>query len=51
NLSTPEIFDLADKCDELASELVEKMYASLARGIYNISVSFDPDCILIDGLT
>lgn len=49
NLSTPEIFDLAEKGDELASELVEKMYASLARGIYNISVSFDPDCILIGG--
>ncbi|ALS01835.1 hypothetical protein ATZ33_10740 [Enterococcus silesiacus] len=49
NIDGQELFELAETGDELASHLLNKFYASVARGIYNLLVCFDPGRIVIGG--
>ena len=44
-----EVFNLAKTGDELAIESVQRMYWALAKGIYNLQYSFDPEKIVIGG--
>ncbi|MBM6614495.1 ROK family protein [Desemzia sp. RIT804] len=48
-VSGEEVFRLAETGDEVAAEEVETFYMSLARGIYNLQYSYDPDLILLGG--
>lgn len=43
------IFLLAASGDELALQIIDTFYQNLALAIYNISVSFDPEVILLGG--
>ena len=47
--SGKEVFDLAKAGDETAKAEVNKMYWALAKGIYNLQYSFDPEKIVIGG--
>lgn len=49
NYSGKEVFDLADKGDARAHKEVQTMYYSLAKGIYNLQYSFDPELIVLGG--
>lgn len=49
NYSGKEVFDLADKGDARAQKEVQTMYYSLAKGIYNLQYSFDPELIVLGG--
>ena len=44
-----ELFELANQKDALAEQLTDKFYKSLARGIFNLLVCFDPDKVIIGG--
>ncbi|MDO4431699.1 MAG: ROK family protein [Aerococcaceae bacterium] len=44
-----QLFEKADAGDKIAQEAVERLYQQLAKGIYNVCVCFDPDCVLIGG--
>ncbi|MTD42111.1 ROK family protein [Erwinia sp. CPCC 100877] len=44
-----ELFARAANKDPLAIQLVEKFYAAVARGIYNLLVSFDPGRVVLGG--
>ncbi|MDV7719417.1 ROK family protein [Pediococcus ethanolidurans] len=44
-----EVFDLAKSGDAIAQAEVNKMYWALAKGIYNLQYSFDPEKIVIGG--
>lgn len=44
-----EVFRLAETGDDIAAEEAEVFYQSLARGIYNLQYSYDPDLILLGG--
>lgn len=48
-ISGEEVFQLAEAGDEIALEEVETFYHSLARGIFNLQYSYDPDLILLGG--
>jgi Transcriptional regulator/sugar kinase len=47
--SGKEVFDLAEKGDLRAQKEVQTMYYSLAKGIYNLQYSFDPELIVLGG--
>ncbi len=47
NYSGKEVFDLADHGDTRAQKEVQTMYYSLAKGIYNLQYSFDPELIVL----
>ena len=49
NYSGKEVFDLADKGNVRAQKEVQTMYYSLAKGIYNLQYSFDPELIVLGG--
>lgn len=49
NYSGKEVFDLADCGDVRAQKEVQTMYYSLAKGIYNLQYSFDPELIVLGG--
>jgi predicted NBD/HSP70 family sugar kinase len=44
-----EVFQLAENGDEIALQEQETFYRSLAKGIYNLQYSFDPERIIIGG--
>ena len=48
-LSGIAIFDLAEQGDTLALSVIDRFYDRLAKGIFNMAVSFDPEVILIGG--
>ena len=48
-LTGKELFELAEAGNGQAQEAVDRMYGALARGIVNLSVSFNPDKVLIGG--
>ncbi|AUI71871.1 ROK family protein [Companilactobacillus alimentarius] len=47
--SGKEVFDLADQGDIRAQKEVQTMYYSLAKGIYNLQYSFDPELVVLGG--
>ena len=49
NYSGKEVFDLAKKGDERAQKEVHTMYYALAKGIYNLQYSFDPELVVLGG--
>ena len=49
NLDGLAVFNKAASGDVLAVEIIEMFYARLSEGLYNLSVSFDPEAILIGG--
>lgn len=48
-ISGKKMFQLADEGDQIAQEEAATFYTYLARGIYNLQYSFDPEVILIGG--
>lgn len=48
-LSGEEVFKLAAEGDEIAKEEEEKFYYYVAKGIFNLQYSFDPERIVIGG--
>lgn len=48
-ISGEEVFQLAEAGDEIAMEETETFYRSLARGIFNLQYSYDPDLVLLGG--
>lgn len=48
-LNGKEIFELAETGDSLATRVIDNFYDRLAKGIFNMAVSFDPEIILIGG--
>lgn len=48
-LNGKEIFEQADLGDEVAKEVIASFYNRLAIGLFNMSVTFDPQVILIGG--
>lgn len=44
-----DVFKLYDEGDQRAFPFVEKLTENLAKGLYNLSVCFDPELILIGG--
>lgn len=48
-LSGEKIFELAQEGDEIAIQVIDDFYTSLAYSIYNLSVSLNPEKILIGG--
>ncbi len=44
-----EVFDLADAGDQEAQTAVDTMYWALAKSIYNLQYSFDPEKVVIGG--
>ncbi|KRO00846.1 sugar kinase and transcription regulator [Companilactobacillus kimchiensis] len=49
NYSGKEVFDLAAKGDSRAQKEIRTMYYALAKGIYNLQYSFDPELIVLGG--
>ncbi|APX71302.1 ROK family protein [Companilactobacillus allii] len=49
NYSGKEVFDLANNGDKRAQQEVQTMYYSLAKGIYNLQYSFDPELVVLGG--
>ncbi|MQS75679.1 ROK family protein [Companilactobacillus halodurans] len=49
NYSGKEVFDLAQQGNTRAKKEVQVMYYSLAKGIYNLQYSFDPELIVLGG--
>ena len=43
------IYELAAAGDELALNVLDEFYGSLARGIFNLATAFDPEVVLIGG--
>lgn len=48
-ISGKEVFELAELGDSIAKEEVSTFYTYLARGIFNLQYSYDPELILIGG--
>lgn len=48
-LNGKKIFTLASKGDMKAKEVIEQFYNRLAKGLFNVAVTFDPEVILIGG--
>lgn len=48
-ISAQTVFEEAEAGDYEAKEEIEKMMVGLSLGLYNISVTLDPECILIGG--
>ncbi|WP_165003630.1 MULTISPECIES: ROK family protein [unclassified Enterococcus] len=44
-----DVFDLAEKGDELAAEEVERFYEYLTKGLFSIQFAFDPEIIVLGG--
>lgn len=44
-----DIFDLLERNDKLAKELVDEMYWAIAHALYNIQVCLDPELVIIGG--
>ncbi|MBC1419820.1 ROK family protein [Listeria fleischmannii] len=49
NLSGEIIFERAKNGDQIAQDEIQKFYRTLALGIFNLQVAFDPDCIVLGG--
>ncbi len=49
SISGQEVFERAESGDALAKEEVSTFYTYLARGIFNLQYSYDPELILIGG--
>jgi predicted NBD/HSP70 family sugar kinase len=47
--SGKEIFDAAKDGESLAIATIDRMYQAIATGIFNLSITFDPDKVLIGG--
>ena len=48
-LNGEQIFELAKQGDELGLSVIDTFYDRLAKGIFNLSTSFDPEVILLGG--
>ena len=48
-LNGERIFELAENGDKIALEVIDDFYTSLAYSVYNLSVSLNPEKILIGG--
>lgn len=48
-LDAIEIFELASQGDEIAQEEKEIFLFNVAKGIFNLTYSFDPECVVIGG--
>lgn len=48
-LNGKEVFELQANGDRIAQEAIEDMYSQLARAVYNIQYSFDPELFVIGG--
>ncbi|MDY2980959.1 ROK family protein [Fusobacterium sp.] len=48
-LNGEKIFELAENGDKIALEVIDDFYTSLAYSVYNLSVSLNPEKILIGG--
>lgn len=48
-LNGREVFELAENGDKLAAEAIEAMYGQLARAVYNIQYSLDPELFVLGG--
>lgn len=44
-----KVYELVEKEDSFAEEVVQEFYHTLAKGIFNMIVSFDPEAVLIGG--
>ena len=44
-----DVFELAETGDEIAKEEVESFYTYLAKGLFSIQFSFDPEVIVLGG--
>ncbi|BDR57574.1 hypothetical protein XA3_00150 [Xylocopilactobacillus apicola] len=49
NLSGQEVLELAKQGDEVSSSEAKLMFQSLAKAIYNLQYSFDPEKFIIGG--
>ncbi|WP_414838822.1 ROK family protein [Carnobacterium sp. TMP28] len=49
SISGEEVFELAEQGDLIAKEEVSTFYTYLARGLFNLQYSYDPELILIGG--
>lgn len=47
--SGKDVFDLAEKGDQIALEEVEKFYDYLTKGLFSIQFAFDPEVIVLGG--
>lgn len=47
--SGKEVFDLAKSGDKQAQKEVQTMYYALAKGIFNLQYSFDPELVVLGG--
>lgn len=47
--SGKQVFELADRGDQLAIKQVDTMYSALGRALFNLQYSFDPEKIVIGG--
>lgn len=48
-VSGEEVFQLAEKGDDIAKEEVQTFFHYLVRGLYNLAYSFDPEVLLLGG--
>ena len=48
-LNGKEVFELQAHGDKIAKEAIEAMYEQLARAVYNIQYSFDPELFVVGG--
>lgn len=48
-LTGEKIFELCEEGDEIAKSVIDEFYTSLAYSVYNLSVSLNPEKILIGG--
>lgn len=48
-LNAKEIYALREQGDKVAAEAIERMNLELAKGIYNIQYTYDPEKIIIGG--
>ena len=49
SLDGRKVFQLAEEGDEAAKQSIAQMIEALARAIYNIQYSYDPECFVIGG--
>jgi len=48
-LTGEAIYRLSQENDVIAKEVIDRFYHSLAKGIFNLSISFDPEAVLVGG--
>lgn len=48
-LDGKQVFDRAERGDEIAQNSIDEFYKNLATGIFNLIVSFDPEVVLVGG--